>query len=69
MEVERGIGARTSKSKIAGGVRGDNWSEGRLRGRWLHPVKRGLVNRPRDWARSSWAYYFGGEKPLLPMDV
>jgi hypothetical protein len=34
-----------------------------------NPVKRGLVNRPRDWARSSWAYYFGGEKPLLPMDV
>jgi hypothetical protein len=26
--------ARTSRSKIAGGVRGDNWSEGRLRCRW-----------------------------------
>ena len=34
-----------------------------------NPVKRGLVNHPRDWAWSSWAYYFGGEKPLLPMDV
>ena len=26
--------ARTSRSKIAAGVRGDNWSEGRLRCRW-----------------------------------
>jgi REP element-mobilizing transposase RayT len=34
-----------------------------------NPVKRGLVNHPRDWAWSSWAYYFSGEKPLLPMDV
>ena len=34
-----------------------------------NPVKRGLVNHPRDWAWRSWAYYFGGEKPLLPMDV
>jgi hypothetical protein len=34
-----------------------------------NPVKRGLVNHPRDWAWSSCAYYFGGEKPLLPMDV
>jgi putative transposase len=34
-----------------------------------NPVKRGLVNHPRDWAWSSWAYYFGGEKPLLPVDV
>jgi len=34
-----------------------------------NPVKRGLVNHPRNWARSSWAYYFGGEKPLLSMDV
>ena len=33
------------------------------------PVKRGLVKHPRDWAWSSWAYYFGGEKPLLAMDV
>src|ERR1700676_1207916 len=30
---ERAI-ARTSRSKIAGGVRGDNWSEGRLRCSW-----------------------------------
>ena len=34
-----------------------------------NPVKRGLVNHARDWAWSSWAYYSGGEKPLLPMDV
>lgn len=34
-----------------------------------NPVKRGLVNHPRDWPWSSWAYYFGGEKPLLPMDA
>ena len=34
-----------------------------------NPVKRGLVNHPRNWAWSSRAYYFGGETPLLPMDV
>jgi len=28
--------ARTSRSKIAAGVRGDNWSEGRLRCRWTN---------------------------------
>ena len=37
--------------------------------RFANPVKRGLVNHPKDWAWSSCAYYFGGEKPLLPMDV
>jgi putative transposase len=34
-----------------------------------NPVKRGLVKHPRDWTWSSWANYFGGEKPLLPIDV
>jgi len=34
-----------------------------------NPVKRGLVEHPRDWAWSSWAHYFVGEKPLLAMDV
>jgi len=35
--LERGLGealARTSASTIAGGVRADNWSEGRLKFRW-----------------------------------
>src|SRR5205814_1186018 len=60
--------ARSLRLKIAGVVRGDNWSEGRLKGRW--PIlKRGLPNHPRDWAWTSWARYFGGEKPLLGMDV
>jgi len=30
--------ARTSNSKIAAGVREDNWSEGRLRCRWTVSV-------------------------------
>jgi putative transposase len=34
-----------------------------------NPVKRGLVKHARDWVWSSWAYYFGGEKLLISMDV
>jgi putative transposase len=49
------------------------WSMGKTREKlnYMHanPVKRGLVKHPRDWAWSSWAYYFGGAKPLLAMDV
>jgi putative transposase len=34
-----------------------------------NPVKRGLVNHPRDWAWSSWGFYFGAQEPLIAMDV
>ena len=32
-----------------------------------NPVKRGLVNHPKDWAWSSWSFYHGREA-LLTMD-
>ncbi len=32
-----------------------------------NPVKRGLVNHPKDWEWSSWGFYYG-EKALLVMD-
>ena len=33
-----------------------------------NPVKRGLVEHPRDWPWSSWEFYWGNGKPLLAMD-
>ena len=36
---------------------------------FANPVRRGLVNHPKDWTWSNWAYYFGAENPLLLMDV
>jgi putative transposase len=33
-----------------------------------NPVIRGIVNHPRDWAWSSWGFYYG-EKVGLAMDV
>ena len=34
-----------------------------------NPVKRGLVEHPKDWPWSSWEFYWGKEKPLMAMDV
>jgi hypothetical protein len=34
-----------------------------------NPVIRGLVKHPRDWAWSSWAFYFGGAAGLVAIDV
>jgi REP element-mobilizing transposase RayT len=34
-----------------------------------NPVKRGLVNHPKDWAWSSRMHYFGRGHPLLRMDA
>ena len=33
-----------------------------------NPVKRGLVNEPGDWPRSSWRLYLGQDASLLEMD-
>jgi hypothetical protein len=33
-----------------------------------NPVKRGLVDHPRDWPWSSWGFYFG-KKSGIRMDV
>ena len=32
-----------------------------------NPVKRGLVEHPRDW--SSWEFYYGKGRPLITMDL
>jgi putative transposase len=34
-----------------------------------NPVKRGLVEHPKDWAHSSWRFYQGTESGSLRMDV
>jgi putative transposase len=34
-----------------------------------NPVKRGLVNHPKDWPWSSWGFYRGGEAGLVSIDV
>jgi putative transposase len=34
-----------------------------------NPVIRGLVQHPKDWAWSSWSFYFKDGKGLLPMDL
>lgn len=34
-----------------------------------NPVKRRLVEHPRDWPWSSWRFYFGKDEALIPMDV
>ena len=34
-----------------------------------NPVKRGLVEHPRDWPHSSWLFYQGTESALLRLDV
>ena len=34
-----------------------------------NPVIRRLVRHPRDWAWSSWGFYYGGASELLTMDV
>jgi putative transposase len=34
-----------------------------------NPVVRGLVKHPRDWAWSSWGFYYGGAGVLLAIDV
>jgi putative transposase len=33
-----------------------------------NPVKRGLVEHPKDWRWSSWEFYWGKGKPLIAMD-
>jgi REP-associated tyrosine transposase len=32
-----------------------------------NPVTRGLVKHPRDWPWSSWSFYAGGEREMLPI--
>ncbi len=48
------------------------YSEGKKKEKlnYIHanPVKRGLVNHPKDWPWSSWGFYYGGEV-LLDMDT
>jgi len=34
-----------------------------------NPVKRRLVEHPKDWAWSNWSFYFRKEQPLIAMDV
>ena len=34
-----------------------------------NPVIRGLVKHPKDWAWSSWGYYYGAARALLAMDA
>jgi len=34
-----------------------------------NPVIRGLVKHPRDWASSSWGFYYGGALGLVAIDV
>jgi len=49
------------------------YSKGKKREKlnYMHanPVIRRLVKHPKDWAWSSWRFYYGGELPLLTMDV
>lgn len=48
------------------------YSEGKKKEKlnYIHanPVKRGLVNHPKDWPWSSWGFYYGGEV-WLDMDT
>jgi putative transposase len=34
-----------------------------------NPLKRRLVNDPKDWPWSSWAFYWGGKDVLIPIDM
>ncbi len=34
-----------------------------------NPVIRGLVKHPKDWAWSSWGFYYGGGGGLIAIDV
>jgi putative transposase len=34
----------------------------------LNPIKRGLVQNPKDWPWSSWSYYATGEQGLVRID-
>ncbi|MGB2622827.1 MAG: hypothetical protein WA857_16525 [Candidatus Acidiferrum sp.] len=34
-----------------------------------NPVMRGLVKHPKDWAWSSWGFYYGGGAGLVAMDA
>jgi putative transposase len=34
-----------------------------------NPVVRGLVEHPRDWAWSSWGFYWGGDAGMVRIDV
>ena len=49
------------------------WGEKKLTQKleYMHrnPVDRGLVNHPKDWPWSSWSFYEGDGKGLLPMDA
>ncbi|MGC2832173.1 MAG: transposase [Candidatus Acidiferrum sp.] len=49
------------------------YSKGKKREKlnYMHanPLIRGLVKHPRDWAWSSWRFYYGGAPVLLAMDV
>jgi len=49
------------------------YSKGKKREKlnYMHanPVIRGLVKHPRDWAWSSWGFYYGGGDGLLGIDV
>jgi len=49
------------------------FSEGKKKEKlnYMHanPVIRGLVKHPKDWAWSSWSFYFGGEPILVQLDV
>jgi len=48
------------------------WSSGKAEGKldYMHfnPVKRKLVQHPRDWPWSSWSYYERGEPGLIQID-
>ena len=48
------------------------WSANRLNQKLeymhLNPVKRELVNHPKDWAWSSWSFYANGEVGLVQID-
>jgi putative transposase len=48
------------------------YSEGKIKEKlnYMHanPVVRGLVEHPKDWAWSSWSFYFGEGKTLIRMD-
>ena len=48
------------------------WNEKKLQEKldYIHanPVKRGLVEHPRDWVWSSWSHYFTGSQGLLRVD-
>ncbi len=49
------------------------YSEGKKREKlnYMHanPVVRGLVKHPKDWAWSSWAFYYGKDAALIEIDV